>query len=316
VRTETFTLLAFCQWFNVLNCRSETRSAFGFSLLRNRWLLAGLGLSVVLQAAVIYVPALGVAFHTTPLPGRVLLGLFAMASAVLWAEELRKGIARSWPGASRWAIRRLGLTAHSGALSRELGALATRYAEAPVTFGELLEATRGKGISLLLVLVALPFLTPVPLPGFSIPFGVVVAIAGGRMALGLGPWLPRRLASVRLPSRFLTGVLKVAGRVLEVLELLLKPRLEIFHDREGFRRAAGVLIALCGVLLVLPLPLPFSNSLPALTILLLSAGALERDGLFFLAGCAAFAVTAAFFVLLAAGGAEAVHTLLKLAPGF
>jgi len=33
VQTETFTVLAACQWFNVLNCQSETRSAFGKRLL-------------------------------------------------------------------------------------------------------------------------------------------------------------------------------------------------------------------------------------------------------------------------------------------
>jgi magnesium-transporting ATPase (P-type) len=41
VRTETFTLLAMCQWFNVLNCQSATATALGARLLRNRWLAAG-----------------------------------------------------------------------------------------------------------------------------------------------------------------------------------------------------------------------------------------------------------------------------------
>ena len=94
-RTETFTLLAMCQWFNVLNCQSPTRSALGPGLLRNRWLLAGLAASVILQLAVIYVPAMNTLFHTVALPVPVVLFLAALASAVLAAEELRKFLARA-----------------------------------------------------------------------------------------------------------------------------------------------------------------------------------------------------------------------------
>jgi len=94
VRTETFTLLAFTQWFNVLNCRSATRSALGGSLLRNRWLLAGLAASFLLQAAVLYAPPLNALFHTVPLPAGTLAALLALGSVVLWVEEARKVIAR------------------------------------------------------------------------------------------------------------------------------------------------------------------------------------------------------------------------------
>jgi Ca2+-transporting ATPase len=94
VRTETFTVLAMCQWFNVLNCQSATRSALRFGLLKNPWLLGGLSLSVLLQAAVIYAAPPNALFHTVPLPPASLLPPVAAASAVLWAEELRKLFAR------------------------------------------------------------------------------------------------------------------------------------------------------------------------------------------------------------------------------
>lgn len=95
VGTETFTLLAMCQWFNVLNCQSSTASALGPRLLRNRWLAAGLTLSVLLQAAVLYAPPMNALFHTVPLSPASLLPLVALASLVLWAEEARKAIVRS-----------------------------------------------------------------------------------------------------------------------------------------------------------------------------------------------------------------------------
>ena len=97
VRTETFTVLAMCQWFNVLNCQSATASALGLGVLRNRWLLGGLTLSVALQALVIYAPLMNELFHTVALAPATLLPLLALASAVLWVEELRKLIVRAGP---------------------------------------------------------------------------------------------------------------------------------------------------------------------------------------------------------------------------
>ncbi len=94
VRTETFTVLAMCQWFNVLNCQSSTASALGLRIVRNPWLLGGLSVSVLLQAAVLYAPPLNAIFHTVPLPGIDLLPLLALASSVLWVEEARKLRAR------------------------------------------------------------------------------------------------------------------------------------------------------------------------------------------------------------------------------
>lgn len=93
-RTATFTLLAICEWFNVLNCRSETRSALNLDFLRNHWLVGGLVLSNLLQLAVVYVPALNAIFYTTPLPFTEFVLLGAVGSTVLWVEEARKFFAR------------------------------------------------------------------------------------------------------------------------------------------------------------------------------------------------------------------------------
>jgi magnesium-transporting ATPase (P-type) len=94
VQTEVFTLVAVCQWFNVVNCRSEMNSALNFSLLKNYWLLGGLVLGVLLQFMVIYYTPLGRIFHTVPIAGESLLLITGIASGLLWAEEIRKWFAR------------------------------------------------------------------------------------------------------------------------------------------------------------------------------------------------------------------------------
>ena len=94
VQTETFTVLAACQWFNVLNCQSETRSALGPALYRNKWLLGGLSLGILLQTAVVYSETLNRLFHTVPIPPQDYLFITAAASLVLWLEEGRKLLVR------------------------------------------------------------------------------------------------------------------------------------------------------------------------------------------------------------------------------
>ena len=94
IQTETFTVLAACQWFNVLNCQSETRSALRLGLFRNRWLVGGLALGISLQALVVYWPPMNSLFHTVPIPAGDLAVIVAVASLVLWVEEVRKFVAR------------------------------------------------------------------------------------------------------------------------------------------------------------------------------------------------------------------------------
>lgn len=53
--------------------------------------------------------------------------------------------------------------------SQELHDLAQQFAGRPTRRSEILAATKGRGFNLLLLLIGLPFLTPVPLPGFSTP---------------------------------------------------------------------------------------------------------------------------------------------------
>jgi P-type Ca2+ transporter type 2C len=92
-QTMAFTTLMLFQLFNVFNARSDERSAFvGF--FRNRWLLAAIGLSLLLHVAVIYLPFLQQAFSTVSLSAGDWLACAAVASSVLWLRELSKAVIR------------------------------------------------------------------------------------------------------------------------------------------------------------------------------------------------------------------------------
>jgi Ca2+-transporting ATPase len=93
-QTMAFTTLVFFSLFTVFNARSDERSAF-VGLFSNKWLWGAVGLSVLLQAAVIYIPFLQQAFSTVALSPGDWLRCAAVASSVLWLRELSKLIARA-----------------------------------------------------------------------------------------------------------------------------------------------------------------------------------------------------------------------------
>jgi len=93
-QTMAFTTLMLGQLFNVFNARSDERSAFD-GLFTNQWLWAAIGLSLMLHAAVIYVPALQRAFSTEGLTGIDWLRCLSAASTVLWVRELTKIVTRA-----------------------------------------------------------------------------------------------------------------------------------------------------------------------------------------------------------------------------
>ncbi|PWF81619.1 haloacid dehalogenase [Kocuria rosea] len=96
-RTAGFTTLVLAQLFNALNSRSERSSAF-HRMFVNPWLWGALGLAAVLQVLVVHVPVLQTAFGTAALDARQWAVAVGAASLVLWAEELRKLLARILAG--------------------------------------------------------------------------------------------------------------------------------------------------------------------------------------------------------------------------
>lgn len=88
-RTAGFTTLVLCGLFTAFNARSATSSAFR-ALFANPWLWGAVTLAVALQVAVVSWPPLQAAFGTESMDAAHWAACVAMASSVLWVEELRK----------------------------------------------------------------------------------------------------------------------------------------------------------------------------------------------------------------------------------
>jgi P-type Ca2+ transporter type 2C len=88
-QTMAFTTLMLFQIFNVVNARSDERSAF-VHLFTNGWLWAAIGGSIALQVLVVYAPFLQRAFGTVALSGEDWVLCTVVASSVLWLREASK----------------------------------------------------------------------------------------------------------------------------------------------------------------------------------------------------------------------------------
>lgn len=180
-------------------------------------------------------------------------------------------------------------------LSDELQRLIDEFATGTVTVRELIVTLQGRAYDFLLLLLALPFLVPVPLLGLSTPFGAVIAVIAARLMLGQRPWLPAKLLDTRLPPKFFPMMLAGARRILRAFELFLRPRLP-WLVAAPLPQLHAFIIFVAAVLLLLPLP-PGTNFPPAACIVIMAAGLLERDGLFVLLGYVTFALNMVFFAL-------------------
>lgn len=176
-------------------------------------------------------------------------------------------------------------------LSREIDDLLAALSERPISLREIIAVIQGRAYTLLLILLSLPFCLPLPLPGLSTALGAVLAIIGLRLSLRLEPWLPARILDARFSSQKVARLLKASKRVARALEILLKPRWSFLVDWVLLHHFYGAMIFLSSLLLMLPLPIPFSNLLPALTIIFLAAALVERDGYFIVAGIIMFVLT-------------------------
>jgi hypothetical protein len=177
------------------------------------------------------------------------------------------------------------------------------YRDAEVALGAVLDRAGWSGAGVLFIVLAAPAFLPVPL----LPTGVVAGSALALLAVQLlagwrRPWLPGRLRRIRLSrARLAPGVVRVVG-LLGRLGLAPKPRMAWALRGPLARTLAALSLLVAALVLVLPVPL--GNQLPALAAAAFGLALLRRDGLAALAGHGLTLLAAGWTVaLVATGGA-------------
>ena len=198
-------------------------------------------------------------------------------------------------------------------LGEQLADVIERLPADRLTLGELLDVFGDEGLLLLAMLLTLVFLIPVSIPGVSTVFGAAILLVGISRVIGRPLWLPRKLRTRSLPADKLRPGLVAGMAWVRRLEKISRPhRLRRFVDGRAVGLINNLAFVFAALLLMMPFGLvPFSNTLPALALLLYAVGFVQRDGVAVLLGHVATIGTVAYFSALVAGGGYVTLELFK-----
>ena len=198
-------------------------------------------------------------------------------------------------------------------VSQRLRALVRSMPRTGITLSELIRSVGNDGLLILVALLTLVFLIPISIPGVSTVFGAAILLISVSRLFGRDLWIPSKLEHRVIGTRKLRPLLRKALSWLKKLERVSKPNRIQWLVAQGavafFNNAALILGA---VLLMMPFGLiPFSNTFPAVAILFLAIGLLQRDGVCILLGHISNVVTIIYFSVLIGGGGLAMRELFN-----
>jgi hypothetical protein len=179
-----------------------------------------------------------------------------------------------------------------------------------ITLEEFLQITGERGRLILCMILATPFLIPISIPGSSIPFGIGIMFIGISIIFNKS-LIPKQVLKYRLKKNTVIKILQGSISVLNKFEKIFKQRAQVLTTKSSIHIINGTLLVFGAFLLMLPLPIPLTDTLPAYSIFLLSAGILERDGYFVIISYALIIITALYFGLIIFLGLEGVALILS-----
>lgn len=168
------------------------------------------------------------------------------------------------------------MTSGAGSTSMLLREFAATLTPERVALGDIVALMRDRAFGVAMAIFALPNTFPLAVPGMSSVLGAPLLLLSAQMMIGqTRPWMPAFLARRSISrSDFLIFIDRVLP-ILERAERLLRPRLVRLTSPAG-KRIIGVFCFLLSVILVMPIP--FGNLVPAISISLLALALIERDG--------------------------------------
>jgi hypothetical protein len=149
-----------------------------------------------------------------------------------------------------------------------------------VSIDLLMRSMDGRAMGALLLLFAVPNALPTP-PGTSGILGLPLLYLSVQMVLGRLPWLPKIIAARSMARKDFATLVERVIPWLDRADKLMAPRLQWLCGPRA-QQALGLACLVLAVVLFLPIPL--GNMLPAFSICLIALGVLERDGLWILLG--------------------------------
>jgi hypothetical protein len=202
-------------------------------------------------------------------------------------------------------------------LGEKLETIIEQMSPTEVTLIEILDIIGNDSLMLITIFLSLVFLVPVSIPGVSTVFGSAILLIGFSLLLSRKLWLPKRISTRRISTDKLVVVLNRALLWFRRLERISHPhRLQWLTTGGKISLFNNLSFILAAVLLMMPFGfIPFSNTIPAIALILLSVGLMQKDGGFILLGYLANLATIIYFAALVAGGGLTIYEALRFFSG-
>jgi hypothetical protein len=201
-------------------------------------------------------------------------------------------------------------------LKQHLAAMTAKLPPGEVSIGELVDSLGRDGMLLFCVFLCLPFLLPVQIPGISTVFGFLILFIGFAIAASRDVWLPQALRRRTIASQKMHTILERSSRWVDRVERMSRPRVQSLVDGAVMHGINGSLIVIGALLLMVPFAVvPFTNTLPAMAILFLAVGIMQRDGVCILIGICFNLLTIVYFSAIAILGVTAIKQFFTWVPG-
>jgi hypothetical protein len=180
-----------------------------------------------------------------------------------------------------------------------------------VTLKEILSLAGERTFGFLFVVLALPSALPIPAPGYSVPFGLVMLLLAGQLVAGrTRPWVPEKWKEKQFDLIAVQKVVKAGIPWLRRLEAISRPRMTYICASLPGRVIIGIAISLMSISMMIPIP--GTNTLPAMGIFVTGFGLLDDDGAISLGGLVLCVLGGTLSVLILLFGYEAVKAAIEL----
>jgi hypothetical protein len=164
-----------------------------------------------------------------------------------------------------------------------------------VKLSDILALAGERSFGFLFAILSLPSALPIPAPGYSIPFGILIFILAMQLITGAPrPWLPQPMANWSVKTELAQKFTKGGIPWLKRLEGVAKPRYTFVCQKLPGRAILGIAIALMATSMMIPIP--GTNTLPAVGICLIGIGLFEDDGAICIGGVTFCTVIAAAMI--------------------
>ncbi|MDE5077041.1 MAG: exopolysaccharide biosynthesis protein [Trichodesmium sp. St16_bin4-tuft] len=184
-----------------------------------------------------------------------------------------------------------------------------------VTLRDIIDLAGERIFGFLFVILSLPSALPIPAPGYSIPFGILLFLLAVQLIIGsTTPWLPQSWLNNTISLQKVQGILNSGIPWLRKIELISRPRLSYICTSIIGRIVVGCAIALMGISMMIPIP--GTNTLPAIGIFVTGFGLLDDDGFISLLGLVLCLMGAILSGLILIFGYEVVKGGIKLIKNF